>query len=99
MAQITLNGNIIHTNGNIPGIESQAKDFILVDQELNDITLDFFKGKRKLFYTVPSLDTGVCAASTKKFSMSLTKSMKMRPLSLSPQTFLLHKSDTALMKM
>lgn len=68
MAQITLKGNIIHTNGDIPGIESQAKDFVLVDQELNDITLEFFKDKRKLIYTVPSLDTGVCAASTKKFN-------------------------------
>lgn len=68
MTQITLQGNSIHTNGTIPGIESQAKNFVLVDQELNNITLDFFKQKRKLIYTIPSLDTGVCAASTKKFN-------------------------------
>ena len=68
MAQITLKGKATNTNGDLPSVGSPGKNFVLVDKELNDVTLDFFKGKRKLIYTVPSLDTGVCALSTKKFN-------------------------------
>lgn len=68
MATIKLKGNAIHTNGELPAIGSQAPDFKLVDGELNDRTLADYKGKKKLLNIVPSLDTPVCAISTKKFN-------------------------------
>jgi thioredoxin-dependent peroxiredoxin len=71
MATITLQGNTIHTNGELPRIGSQAPDFKLVDGDLNDRSLADYKGKRKLLNIVPSLDTGVCAASTRKFDETL----------------------------
>ena len=70
MATITLSGNEIHTNGDLPAVGSQAPDFKLVDGELNDRHLADYKGKKKLLNIVPSLDTGVCATSTKKFNES-----------------------------
>lgn len=68
MAQITLKGNPIHTIGDLPRVGSKAPDFKLVDPDLKDVTLADFKGKKKLLNIVPSLDTPVCATSTKKFN-------------------------------
>ena len=68
MAAITLQGNEIHTNGDLPAIGDKAPDFLLVDKDLNDVNLSAYVGKKKLISIVPSLDTPVCATSTKKFN-------------------------------
>ncbi len=68
MAKISLKGNAISTNGDLPKVGSPAPDFKLVDGDLNDVSLEDFRGKKKLLNIVPSLDTGVCATSTKKFN-------------------------------
>lgn len=68
MATITLRGNEIHTNGDLPAVGAQAPDFVLVDGDLGNTTLATYAGKKKLLNIVPSLDTPVCAASTKKFN-------------------------------
>lgn len=68
MTQITLQGNAINTNGELPAVGSQAPAFKLTDGELADKTLADFRGKKKLLNIVPSLDTPVCATSTKKFN-------------------------------
>ena len=68
MATITLQGNPIHTNGELPKIGSAAPDFKLTASDLADKTLADFAGKKKLLNIVPSLDTPVCAMSTKKFN-------------------------------
>ncbi len=68
MATITLQGNEIHTNGELPAVGSDAPDFHLVDAELNDKRLADYAGKKILMNIVPSLDTPVCATSTKKFN-------------------------------
>jgi thiol peroxidase len=68
MATITLQGNEIHTNGDLPAVGSKAPDFHLVDGDLNDKRLADYAGKKILMNIVPSLDTPVCATSTKKFN-------------------------------
>ena len=68
MAKITLQGNEIHTNGSLPEIGSIAPDFILVNKDLKNVSLSAFPGKKKILSIVPSLDTPVCAISTKKFN-------------------------------
>ncbi len=68
MATITLQGNEINTSGDLPAGGGAAPDFKLVDKDLNDVSLSDFKGKKKLLNIVPSLDTPVCATSTKKFN-------------------------------
>jgi thiol peroxidase len=68
MAKITLQGNEINTNGDLPAVGSQAPEFRLVDAELGDKRLSDYAGKKKLLNIVPSLDTPVCATSTKKFN-------------------------------
>ena len=68
MATITLQGNKITTNGDLPSVGTAAPDFHLVDKDLADKCLADYKGKKKLLNIVPSLDTPVCATSTKKFN-------------------------------
>ena len=70
MASITLQGNEIHTHGELPAIGSAAPDFRLVDAELNDRSLADYAGKKILMNIVPSLDTPVCATSTRKFNQA-----------------------------
>tara|TARA_B100000929_G_scaffold265972_1_gene233369 strand:+ start:2019 stop:2534 length:516 start_codon:yes stop_codon:yes gene_type:complete len=67
MATITLQGNQINTNGELPKIGDNAPDFVLVNSDMEDVSLSTYQGKKKLLSIVPSLDTPVCAISTKKF--------------------------------
>ena len=68
MAQVTLKGNPIHTNGDLPAVGAQAPDFRVTGGDLKDVTLADYRGKRKVLNIVPSLDTSVCATSTRKFN-------------------------------
>ena len=72
MANITLQGNPCKTNGELPSVGGTLPAFSLVDGELNNRTLDDYAGKRKLLSIVPSLDTGVCAKSTKVFNEQIS---------------------------
>lgn len=68
MATVTLGGEPIQVGGNFPRPGDATPSFMLVDKDLNDVSLSQFYGKRKIVSIVPSLDTGVCQASTKKFN-------------------------------
>jgi len=68
MAKVTLKGNPVSTNGDLPKVGSQAPDFVLVNGDLGDVSLGSYKGKKKLLNIVPSLDTPICQISTRKFN-------------------------------
>lgn len=68
MATITLKGNEIHTAGELPRVGSKAPDFTLTDRDLNDVSLSRWMGKKKVLSIFPSIDTPVCALSTRKFN-------------------------------
>ncbi len=70
MATVTLKGNPIHTNGELPAVGARAPEFRLTNGELKDVSLADFQGKKKVLNIVPSLDTPVCATSTRKFNQS-----------------------------
>jgi len=65
---VTLGGNPITVAGDFPKVGDTAPDFKLVSGDLSEVSLSDFSGKKKLLNIVPSLDTGVCAMSTKKFN-------------------------------
>ncbi len=67
MASITLGGTPIETVGTLPSVGSKAPDFRLTKEDLTDVTLADFAGKKKIVNIVPSLDTGICATSARKF--------------------------------
>lgn len=68
MTTISLRGQAINTNGDLPKTGEMAPDFRLVTAKLEDKCLSDFGGKKVLLNIVPSLDTRVCAVSTKKFN-------------------------------
>lgn len=68
MANVTLGGNPINVAGNFPQKGQTAPEFKLVGKDLKDVSLTDFAGKRKVLNIVPSLDTAVCATSTRKFN-------------------------------
>lgn len=68
MANITLEGNVIETVGNLPAVGTIAPDFKLVKQDLSETTLADYKGKKVVLNIFPSLDTGTCAASVRAFN-------------------------------
>ncbi|MCU7935125.1 MAG: thiol peroxidase [Candidatus Thiodiazotropha sp. (ex Dulcina madagascariensis)] len=71
MSTITLEGNPINTNGDLPTVGSVAPAFSLTAADLSDVSLSDYAGKRKLLNILPSLDTGVCATSTIKFNQAI----------------------------
>ncbi|BAV74954.1 thiol peroxidase [Pseudomonas chlororaphis subsp. aurantiaca] len=68
MAQVTLKGNPVQVNGQLPQAGSKAPAFTLVGAGLADITLSSFAGKRKVLNIFPSVDTPTCATSVRKFN-------------------------------
>lgn len=72
MTKITLKGNEINTTGDVPKVGDKAPDFVLVGEDLKNVTLNDFKDKNKILSIVPSLDTPVCQSSTKIFNEKAT---------------------------
>lgn len=68
MATITFKGNPIHTYGDLPAVGSVCPDFKLTAGDLSDVTLANFAGKKKVLNIVPSLDTGICQMSARRFN-------------------------------
>ena len=65
---VTLKGTPVKIEGIFPKIGTTAPTFSLVNKDLKDVTLSDFSNKKKILNIVPSLDTGVCAISTRKFN-------------------------------
>jgi thioredoxin-dependent peroxiredoxin len=74
MATITLKGNPIHTCGSLPSVGSPAPAFKLTGADLSDVGLEAFAGKKKILNIVPSLDTGPCQMSARRFNAEISKS-------------------------
>ncbi|MDR0370378.1 MAG: thiol peroxidase [Prevotellaceae bacterium] len=68
MATVQFKGTDVHTIGELPKVGSKAPGFTLVGKDLGELQLDDFKGKRLLLNIFPSLDTGTCATSVRKFN-------------------------------
>jgi thiol peroxidase len=73
MTAVTLKGNPVTLSGTFPSVGQTAPQFSLVTKDLKDVGLNDFAGKRKVLNIVPSLDTAVCATSTRKFNESASK--------------------------
>lgn len=68
MSTITFKGSKVNTSGELPKVGNIAPDFILVKNDLSELSLKDFKGKNIILNIFPSLDTGVCAASVRRFN-------------------------------
>ncbi|MFJ5764698.1 thiol peroxidase [Lysinibacillus sp. NPDC093210] len=68
MAQITFKKGPVTLIGNEVKVGDQAPDFTVLANDLSPVSLTDSEGKIRLFSVVPSLDTGVCDAQTRRFN-------------------------------
>ncbi|MHC0527889.1 thiol peroxidase [Staphylococcus capitis] len=68
MTEITFKNDPITLSGQQVKEGDIAPDFTVLDNSLNQITLEDYKGKKKLISVFPSIDTGVCDQQTRKFN-------------------------------
>lgn len=68
MAEITLRGKPIQTNGDLPAAGSKAPEFTLLKTDLSELSSNDLKGKRVILNIFPSIDTPVCQTSTREFN-------------------------------
>src|SRR5690554_2144104 len=73
MAIIKLGGNNIETVGTLPKVGDTAPDFDLTTQDLSSKNLSTYKGSRVIMNIFPSIDTGICATSVRKFNEEASK--------------------------
>lgn len=68
MTQVTRAGIPVEVVGTFPQPGRPAPTLTLTTQEMQDVTLESFAGKRKVLNILPSVDTPTCATSTRKFN-------------------------------
>lgn len=68
MATITLRGNPVEVGGELPKRGDSVVGFRLVNEQLKDVSLHDFVGKKKVLNIFPSIDTPTCATSVRKFN-------------------------------
>lgn len=68
MANVTFKGNPITLVGTEVKVGNQAPNFQVLANDLSPVTLETYKGAVKLISVVPSIDTGVCDAQTRRFN-------------------------------
>ncbi|WP_165024582.1 MULTISPECIES: thiol peroxidase [unclassified Dysgonomonas] len=68
MATITFKGANVNTSGDLPKVGTVAPAFTLVKNDLSELSLADLKGKYVVLNIFPSLDTGVCASSVRRFN-------------------------------
>lgn len=73
MATVTLKGNTLHTAGTLPNLGSPAPGFTLTGSGLGEVKLSDYAGKRVILNVFPSIDTGTCAASVRRFNAEASK--------------------------
>lgn len=75
MAQTSLQGKTCNTNAALPQVGDAAPDFTLLNTKLKEKSLADFTANFTFIYVVPSLDTMVCADTSKKLNdLALTHS-------------------------
>lgn len=83
MSKITLKGNEFNTSGSLPTVGSQAKDFKVIANDLSVKTLEDYKGFKVVMNIFPSLDTGTCAASVRRFNKEASELENTKVLCIS----------------
>lgn len=83
MAHITFRGTPASTEGELPKIGTIAPDFVVVTNSLNEKSLSDYKGSRVILNIFPSIDTGVCATSVRKFNQEVANLTNTKVLCIS----------------
>lgn len=80
---VTFKGNKMTLIGPALAAGAQAPEFEALAQDLTPVTLSQFQGKPLLISVVPSLDTGICDAQTRRFNEEAAKLPNVQILTIS----------------
>lgn len=83
VASITFKGNPVTLLGNEVKVGEKAPDFKVLANDLSEVTLADSKGQVRLISVVPSIDTGVCDAQTRRFNEEASKLGNVKILTVS----------------
>ncbi len=83
MASVTFAGNPVTLIGNEVKVGDKAPNFTVLANDLSAVTLEDTKGSVRLISVVPSLDTGVCDAQTRRFNEEASKLDNVKILTVS----------------
>ncbi len=73
MAQTALKGQPVQTVGKIPSVGQSVHYGSLLRNDLSLVSQLDYKGKYKIISIFPSIDTGVCAASVRRFNQEASQ--------------------------
>jgi len=73
MATTKLKGNLVNLSGNEINVSDSAPVINLAGKDLSDVQIGGSQDKAQVIVVVPSLDTAVCAAETRRFNEEASK--------------------------
>lgn len=83
MAAVTFKGNPVTLVGTEVKVGDKAPNFTVLANDLSPVTLEDSKGHVRLISVVPSIDTGVCDAQTRRFNEEAAKLDNVKVLTVS----------------
>ncbi|MBM7701209.1 thiol peroxidase [Metabacillus iocasae] len=83
MATVTFKGNEVTLAGSPVKVGDAAPNFTVLANDLSEVTLNDTKGSVRLISVVPSIDTGVCDAQTRRFNEAAAQLDNVKVLTVS----------------
>ncbi|WP_113713369.1 thiol peroxidase [Priestia endophytica] len=83
MIMTTFKGNEVTLLGKKVEVGQKAPNFTVLANDLSEVTLDDSKGSVRIISVVPSIDTGVCDAQTRRFNEEATSLENVKVLTVS----------------
>ncbi|WP_269411985.1 thiol peroxidase [Lentibacillus daqui] len=83
MANVTFAQDPVTLLGTEIKVGDSAPNFTVLSNDMQEVSLDNYQGKVKLIASVPSVDTGVCSAETKRFNEEADKIPGVQVLTIS----------------
>ena len=80
---VTMKGNPLTLTGKELKVGDAAPDCTVVANDLSEVKLSSFKGKKTILLTMPSLDTGICDKETRRFNQEAAKLNDVKILAVS----------------
>ncbi|MFB7139878.1 MULTISPECIES: thiol peroxidase [unclassified Bacillus (in: firmicutes)] len=83
MASVTFKNNPVTLVGQEVKVGEKAPSFTVLANDLSPVTLEASAGKVRLISAVPSVDTGICDAQTRRFNEELSNVENVEVLTIS----------------
>ncbi|MFH2092096.1 MAG: thiol peroxidase [Pseudomonadota bacterium] len=91
MAKTLLAGKPVQLTGEFPALNCIINTLTAVKQDLSALSLEDYKGKRKVLNIFPSIDTPVCATSVRTFNKQASELKNTQVICLSSDLPFAHK--------